>query len=807
MNLRPWLTGFAFLVGYSLFGQGSVNLSGRVIGDDYKPLTNATIYVSGFNNGVSTDETGAFILKLPKGMQEIGFSYIGFEAVKLELSLTRDTTIEVMLKTKAWLNEITIADKKVIQSISQTSEGNFEIQKQNITMLPNVMGQADPVRAIQMLPGVQSGNEGVSGIFIRGGSPDQNLIMLDGATVFNPSHLYGFLSVFNADAIGSVSVYKNSYPARFGGRLSSVINLHSAEGDTGQIKGSASIGAVISNLHLEGPFKNRKTTFTISARGCYVGLITSLVSHIQFKKAGYSGGISYYFYDLNGGITHRFNDKNTMSFTFFFNNDLYSFTNGSSYQGIDVNQVYKLTRKLNWQNAVAALNFQSKFNKSLSLTQSVTFTNYTLATDINSSNIYKEIGYEWDQINNQHTVSYVDEVSSKTELQVKPSETHTFRGGVELTVRHFQTGKGSVYDFTTNSDTSMSFFKASPINAADLSAFVEYDFHPSEKIDVDVGLRFNDYWVQHKNYTAFVPRINAVYMPIRFFGMRAAFASGYQNIHMLSSGQTSITLDYWLPCTAKIAPQQGWQLSGGLIGKLGKMFEWSFDAFYKRMSNELYFKEGSSFGTSGKDWESTVWDGGKGKCYGTEFYFAKPIGNITAQATYTLAWSTLKFRELNDGMPFPYHYDRRHNIALMLNYKINKHWEIGATWVYGSGNMYSIPVQYIDSWNSVAIVNYNKQGNPNFKPAPIELFTQYSGFNSYRLPAYHHLDLTATHRWTKKKTEQAVNLTIYNVYSRQNIFSVFLEYHMNNDGTHSYLLKQVSIFPILPSITYTVNFS
>jgi len=799
---------FSFLImGFSSRAQQSFVLKGQIVSDENEMLMAVNIFARETGTGTYSDSAGRFELQLPEGAHTLLFSFVGFESQQMTVLLKRDTAVSVTLKKSILLGEVTITEKKKEASLQQKESGEIVLHRANITALPSIMGEQDLVKAVQMLPGVQSGNEGIGGIFVRGGSPDQNLILLDGATVFNPSHLYGFISVFNSDVLSTVTLHKNAYPARYGGRLSSVLDIESKAGDTSSIKGSIGVGLISSRMHVEGPFRNKATTYNIAARGCHLGAISSPLSAMQFRSMGYEGYVRYFFYDVNGRLDHRFkNNKTLLALNYFVNNDFYKLKTGDSYNTDEVQKKAGAIKGLSWVNMASSLHVTHKINSRVQLLQSATYSRYLLKTSSESYNKESESGniYFAEESRTQHT-TVVNNISLRSEALITLGDVHTITTGIEDAMRTFQIGRSSHYFISNEGDTIDKENRPPLLLNNDISMYAEYRLKPAEWFSMNAGVRVTGY--SYKGFFKVYPqyRANVTITPMDALNFRASFSTAVQTLHMLSSTSASMAVDYWVPATEDIQPQQSWQAAGGVFGKISKQVQWGIDGFYRRMSDLAEFKEGSDFEYAGKNWERHVTGNGNGESYGAEFLISKTGNKLTAQASYTLQWSHRQFDNINKGNTYPFRYDRRHNIALAVGYKLNKKWDFSIAWVYGSGNMLTMPTQSYQTLLSMEYSNLIAQQD-GVAPDYSEVITAYSEQNSYRLPAYHHLDIGANYKWKSRKKEQVLNMSVYNVYSRQNIFSVYSDYRYDENGNGRQYLKQLSLFPILPSVTYTVFF-
>ena len=722
-----------------------------------------------------------------------------------QTSVVADTLTGKKSKPELQLKEISVTGEKPV--VVTNPDGTIALGKEAFNSLPALFGEADPIHAVEMQSGVQSGNEGARGIFIRGGSSDQTLLLLDQAPVYNASHIYGFTSVFNADAIDKVDVYKDNYPARYGGRLCSVMDINTAAGDTSKLKGSFSFSPIISHLHLEGPLgKKKRTTFSLSLRGCYVGLFSGPVSAWQFGKGGSTGNIIYYFGDVNVKLVHFFSPKTKIACSFFTSQDYYGFKQQQNDQEVDFQSQSIVHQSSYWANYAASVIVTHDINGHWQMKQTLTFSRYNIKSrdeENYSQTFYQNNGFTSQSQLNAVNKSYINDYAWRGDVTYSTSK-QTFSGGTGITGYSFLNGQTHA---TVQSDNGTLLFilTGTQINSLNAFAYVSDEYRPWKRLVINTGVNANLYSVQQKSFVYVLPRFSISYNPVAKFYIRGSASGLSQNLHLLTTESANLLNDQWVPATAFAKPEQGWNFSGGMAHKLPLNFEWSIDAFYRLMHNVIEYANGSDQTSIYKPWENQVVTGGLGRSYGTEFCLARNAGKITGSIAYTLAWSERKFAALNDGLFYPYKYDRRHNLAVQAAYHINGHFELGASFVYGSGNTISVPLLAYHSFGSVnAYYQFLAAGDPN--PTHGDLFLVYDGRNNARLPAYHHLDLSFTYRKTVKHLEHIFNLNIYNVYNNFNVFTIYASYKTNSDGSQDLIFNKVSLFPIVPSVSYTIKF-
>jgi hypothetical protein len=795
--------------GCMVHAQDSAMLHIRVLSGNFSPLSGASVFVRPEATGDFSDSSGGFAMRLPHGACEVSVSYIGYRTEKRAILLTHDTLIEVAMKADLQMREVVVVDKKQLKAADHNPDGVISLRRENFLSLPAMLGENDPIRAVMMQPGVQSGNEGSGGIYIQGGGPDQTLIVLDGATVFNPSHIYGIISVFNSDAIDRIDIYKDAYPARFGGRLGSVLDITSGDGNDYGLSGTFSLGVVTSRFHLEGPTdRSRATTFSVSMRGSFIGLLTEPISHKAFNSDGVTGGVYYYFEDANARLTHRFSDHDELTWTFFQNSDYYQYNvnNGSPHTAYTYSDNY--VQKVNWSNYVSSAKWSHRFNEKWKWASTVSFSDYifnpiqhTYKDDYYTAPVqdYKNY-FQYDEL------SFVRQYSLMSEATFMPGGIQTIRFGIQGHVQQFQTGGGNsttVTGYGPYTTTVIPLQKEIKTPVEEV-AYIQDEIRPLHNLLINAGVHAQNFTVKDKDFVSVLPRLNVAYTPVKNFTLRASLSGLMQDLHLLTPSNTSVLNDNWVPATMSAPPETGWNYSAGMIQKLPLNFEWSIDAFYRSMKGLIDYKDGADYSYQQSVWEQQIVTGGIGRAYGVETYLARSFGRITGSVAYTLAWSERRFAGLNEGAWYPYTYDRRHDLAMQVNFLASKHIELGVAWVYGSGNMTTVQIQNYNSFAGVSVYAlYAANGIPlNYT----QEITAYTTRNGYRMPSYQHLDLSFTYKKRVKKLEHRFNVSIYNLYNYFNVFGVIVLTSQAANGATNYTFKELSLFPILPSVSYTLKF-
>ncbi len=765
-------------------------------------LINANIYEKNSFQGTISNEYGFFSLSLKKQKHTIVVSFVGYDKKEFEINLVSDTSINVELSLQSELKEVNIYGNGG-SKISRTQMSMVEIPTTTLNKIPVLLGEPDVLKVIQLLPGVQSGSEGTSGIYVRGGGPDQNLFLLDGVPIYNANHLFGFFSVFNPTAVKTVKLYKGGFPARFGGRLSSVVDIRMKEGNMKELKGEFSIGLISSRFSLEGPIKKDKTSFIISGRRTYIDILAApVIKAVNKHTAGYKTTGGYFFYDLNGKINHKFSDNSRLYFSSYLGLDK-AYTKDESFY-VDDHIRFNTSNKsgLKWGNITNALRWNYVYNPKL-------FSNVTLTHSYYNFNVGEEsmIVNTKKNTKSEDVFEYnsgIRDFAGKIDFDYFPSPRHSVKFGVGNIYHTFKPGVNHIKntngeELKNKTDTT---YGNANINANEFSLYAEDNFDLSTRFKVNFGLHFSAFHVQGETYTSLEPRISMRFLGSEKWSLKASYAKMSQYIHLLTTSTISLPTDLWLPVTKKVKPQTSHQFAVGGFYKLPKGFDLSVELFYKTMSNLMEYKEGAAFTGISSGWESKI-ETGKGEAYGIEVMLEKNIGKTTGWIGYTLSKSDRTFENLNFGKTFPAKYDRRHDISVVLTHKFNNHVDIGATWVYGTGNATTLAYQKYPSANFTS-------GNGWYD----NTIEYYNGRNNYRMPSYHRLDVGVNFHKQKKRGIRTWSFGFYNAYSRQNPFYLYWGYE-SQDGYNSQgwyyqdskpALKQVSLFPVIPYFSYTFKF-
>lgn len=773
-----------------------VVISGYI--EDYlsgEKLVGANIYESANFIGVSCNNFGFYSLSLPLGSHQIVWSYVGYQPEKQLLNLSKDTTVNIKLKPSIDLKEVEIKDKRVDLQVMNSKLGSIHLPINNLRNLPSLTGEIDILKIIQLLPGIKSGNEGSTGIYVRGGSPDQNLIMLDGVPVYNVNHLFGYLSIFNSNAIQNIDVIKGGFPARFGGRLSSVIDIQSKDGNNKKVTGNIVFGYVCPQITIEGPVFSEKTSFLFSARRTYVDLIMRPITKADNEANGGSGSTGYFFYDLNAKINHRFNNNNRLFFSIYngidrFQNDeektssyFYDF-NGSAYKNYNYNE-----NSMDWGNTTASLRWNHLFNNKLFLNTTFTYTKYHFNTF--SEDLREEYQNEILTDRQRYVLSYnsgISDIGLRFDFDYNPYTNHQIKTGFSVVNHDFNPGVKSLSGSVISADTTIS-IGGNQISTFEIDYYVEDEIKINKKLSTNLGLHASHFIVESKIYSSLQPRIQLNYKLKENWALKSSFSSMTQYIHLLSNTSFGLPMDLWVPATSKIKPQQSWQAALGISHALKNNYELTIETYFKKMSDLIEYKEGASFFLEFSNWDEKVAVNGKGDSYGIELLLQKKEGKTTGWIGYTLSWSNRQFDELNFGKTYPYRFDKRHDLSIVVSHKLKKTIELSGVWVFSTGTAMTLPVGFY-------------QQSPLNEVWNGQILTEYSERNSIRMPIYHRLDLGINFIKERKKYTRIWNLSLYNTYGRKNPFFVYYD----NDYYLGSGFKQLSVLMFIPSISYQIKF-
>lgn len=790
----------ALLFGYQLGEAQTVNgtVTDKATGET---LIGATILDEISGKGTVTNAHGRYSFTIHQDSVRLRVSYVGYATQLFSLKLDKATEINIRLEPAVELQAVTIrAERPTDPKSSQLSA--IAIPVEHLKSVPVLFGEVDVLKTLQLMPGVQGGSEGMSGMYVRGGGPDENLFLLDGVPIYNVSHLGGFFSAFNADAVKNVTLYKGSFPARFGGRLSSVLDITTNNGNDKEYHGSVNIGLISAKLALEGPIVKEKTTFSISARRTYGDLmlqpVLSLMNNGEFDKLR----AGYYFYDFNGKITHKFSERSRLYASYYMGDDkVYArIRYDESYNG----DIYRETMNMNmnWGNIVGSLRWNYVINPQLFMNITGSFTRYRndIGMGLEYYGEYEDYEGAFRHEEESMEMTYksgIRDYAIRADFDYSPDPNHSIKFGGSM-IHHVFTpevlGMQLQYDYSNqmeafNMDTTLG---QSVVHANEINLFAEDDWTITDALKLNAGLALSGFAVEGTFYPSIQPRLSGRWLLSDDFSAKFGYAYMTQYLHLLSTSGINMPTDLWVPVTARIAPMNAHQVAAGLSYNLLSILDLSLEGYYKSMDNLMEYKDGASFFGSSVGWEDKVCLG-RGWAYGLEFLAQKTVGTFTGWIGYT--WSkTMRLFDrpgqvLNNGNPFPAKYDRRHDFSIVLMYKPNDRFDISATWVYSTGNTATLGMQEFEA------------------PWYMEEISYVESRNNFRMPDYHRMDIGMNFHKKKKHGVRTWNISIYNVYNRKNPYMIYEGTHYNPvSGNYEGRLMQLSIFTIMPSISYQYRF-
>ena len=771
-----------------------INISGYVKSNDSgETLIGANVVIKSLKIGCTTNNYGFFSFSLDSADYLLETSYIGYENQSISISKSSNDVIFNLKPTSYITDEVTIKAKKEDANIKNADIGKIEIDVEQVDQIPVLMGEKDILKTIQLLPGVQSGSEGSSGFYVRGGGPDQNLILLDEAVVYNASHLFGFFSVFNSDAINNMDLIKGTMPANYGGRLSSVLDINMKDGNNKKYGATGGIGLISSKLTIEGPIKKDTSSFIISGRRTYFDVLAK-----PFIDTTAFSGSSYFFYDLTTKANYQLSKKDKLFISGYFGRDVFNFN--SDDWGFKMN--------MPWGNATASLRWNHLFSSKLFMNTSLIFSDYKYELNMTQ---------DLDSLPTTETslFSGIRDWNLKNDFSYYPNPKHKIKFGSNYVFHKFNpTSFSGSYD-NLDLEQIINYY------AHEYGVYVNDEFDVNDRLLLNFGLRYSGFTqvgpferqvkdnsgqigqvstdttiIYDKGeivemYGGFEPRFSLRYLFNESSSLKFGFIQNYQYLHLTSVASSSLPTDVWLPSSDVVQPQFGRQISLGYFKNFSdNTYETSFELYYKKMKNLVEYNEGYMPGVSiGLDNIDNNLTFGDGKSYGFEIFSAKRRGNLNGWVGYTYSKTTRQFDNLNNGNWYYAKYDRPHDLSVVLNYQISDRLNLSTVFVYASGNSLTIP-------KSMYIIDGN-------------LITEWGDLNSYRMDPYHRMDVALTLKnKPQKKFSSSWTLSVYNVYNRKNPYFIYFETEGLLGGTENVEIKaqQVSLFPIIPSISWNFNF-
>ena len=727
-------------------------------------LPDAHVYDSELGLGAASNTYGFFSLTLPADSVRLIVSHLGYVPQVTEFHLTEDRRLDVALVPVHLVGDsITISAERALPIEEDVRMSTIQVPIAQIQSMPSILGEADPLRSLQLLPGVHSGSEASSGVLVRGGSGDQTLLLLDGARVYNTSHLFGFFSVFNSDALKHVELAKGGFPARYGGTLASVLEMVMKEGNAKRFAGQAAIGAVASRVMVEGPVIKDKASYIISGRRTYLDILTR-----PFMKDEIQG---FSFYDLNAKLNGQISHKDRLYVSLYHGRDGFSFRDRREW-------TYKTF--LRWGNVTSTARWNRLMSDKLFSNVTATFSDYKLRIGSDS----RENGGSYYQ---SRYVSGIREARLTADLEYIPSPGHYFRFGASGSRLGFR--PGALSSENEGGSDAGSDIPVGSFAATELALYAEDEVAIGSRLKLNAGVRLAAFSVTGRFFSFIEPRLSVRYILPGQWALKGSYARMHQYVFLLHNSGVSLPTDLWLPVTNRIPPQGGHITAIGLARSLsGSRYELSTEGYYRTMSNQVEYKNGARFLGPGDDWQDKL-ELGRGWSYGGEFFLQKRSGSTTGWAGYALTWTYRQFDNLNRGASFPYKYDRRHDVSVVLTHRLNPELELSGLWTYATGAAITVPTQVYRSWPTAVHTCADC------------LVKAYESRNNYRARSYHRLDLGFNFIRQTGRNERIISIGLYNAYNRKNPFYLYSDLDNGRE-----VLKQVSLLPIVPYVTYRRTF-
>jgi hypothetical protein len=765
---------FSFLLfPFLLFSQNTATVSGTLRdAQNGETLIGATVEAVGLNKGNVSNEYGFFSFTLPESQDSVTlrFSYIGYETTTRRIKPVGTIKLNVSLRPEsAVIEEVVIKANALEEKVKSTEMSVTAITTREAKALPALLGEVDLIKILQLKPGIVAGSEGTTGIFVRGGGADQNLIVLDEAIVYNPNHLFGFFSTFNSDAVKDLKAYKGGFPAQYGGRLSSVIDVRMKEGNNQKFSGAGGLGLISSRLTLEGPIQKDKSSFIVSGRRTYADIITRGINRANEGDPEYDPIPDYYFYDLNTKVNFTLSEKDRLYLSGYFGRDVFKFKDAS------------FDFLFDWGNTTGTARWNHVFGPKLFANTTFTFSDYRYRINNILTGFYFNLG------------SNVKDANTKVDFYYQPNNDHTVRFGANATYHNFEVArlKAGSDDGEVNFESGLNF------DGMEYGLYANDEWAVTDRLKLSYGLRLSAWQNNPSFYANLEPRVAANFALSNRWSLKGSYSRMAQYVHLLASSGLSLPTDIWYPSTEGILPEKSDQIAIGTSYLIGDNLLITWEAWYKWLRNQVDFKDGAElFGNDNLETELTI---GRGFSYSPlELEIEKKEGKLTGWIGYTLAWARRGgFPDINNGANFPPRFDTRHNLSVVALWELNKRWQITATWVYTSGYTAWLPSG-----------RFSFQDIPGGQLQP--LVPVYGDRNTYRYPAYMRADLGIIWKWWTRRMEHDLTLSVYNVLDRRNPYFIYIDFDSVEtpigDQPTRIFAEQVSLFPILPSLTWNFKF-
>lgn len=751
-------------------------------------LVNATVYNTQTLKGTATNKFGYFTLSVNQtDSTMLAFSYVGYKSLKTAVC-TQDTLLRIALEKGLEIEQVTVNASTINSNVDRATTGIIEMDAELAAKLPSLLGEPDLVRVLQLMPGVQGGKEGTGGLYVRGGSNDQNLILLDGMPIFNANHIGGFVSVFNPSSINHLKLYKAGFPSKYGGRLSSILDIQMKNGNLNERSGGYSLGTLTGSCFYEGPIRKDTSSFILSCRRTIYDLFLSAYNYLNTD--GESNG-GYSLWDINAKYNRMLNNNKRLYISFYKGRDVLYRKSTSKVPDEDYTSSSKYRNY--WGNSVASVRLNQRYNGKTyaDYVWGVSKYEYVIRNDIK----LKEPGFSGKS--KREFLSNMSQWMFAANYETVLNSTHHLSYGLNSAL-HFFNPVRNEYSKTENSRTVKdSVWGDKGVGTPELSLYFSDQINLNENIKIDAGIRLSNFWVENKLKTVPEPRFTANYKFRDNASLKFSYARMSQFIHLVSSNDQAFPSDFWFPSTTKINPELSSQWSLGTFHTIQRKqhYNLTFDLYFKQMNNLLEQKNTGIYLGETSGWEQQIETGGAGRAYGAEILLEKTTGKTTGWLAYTLSKNERQFSSLNKGEWYPFRYDRRHELTLVFNHQFNKKLSFHATWLFTSGEALNLP-------SYKYLLNVQQFGGWDFVTDTYAEANDFNGKNGFRTPAYHRLDFSFNLTKELAYGRETWSAGLYNAYNSTNAFYYY--FAKNSDGNIK--LHALTLFPIMPSISYSYRF-
>ena len=785
--LKPYNIEFKYFGGNSIIlkplkirSNRSYTISGYVFDkNNGEKLIGATVFCRYNKRGTATNDYGFFTLTLPEDSLHLEIRYVGYKNYK-EQTINKANSFKIIsLEPRVDLKEIEIRDEGI--SKSEQKPNGFYFNLRGIKDIPSFMGETDILRAMQMVPGVQGAVESVGGINVRGGGTDQNLVLVDGVPVYNIVHVFGLFSIINPGAVNSIEIIKGGFSAKYNGRLSSILDIKLKDGNNQKISGKVNIGMLLSSATIEGPLLKNKSSFLVSFRRTYFDAFYQPIQYFSNRKNvnDYSGW--YYFYDVNAKVNFKIGNRDKISVNYFSGVDRGRITEKQTFSDtVKFNHV----KNLKWSTMISSARWDHILTDKVFMVTTIGITEY-------STRFEDELNWET-TIKPKVNLSSIDYTQTsgnrdlfiKSIFEINKIENHQIKTGADLIYHHYNTGtlNYKAKDANADQDTSIG---DKQIYSDEEVVYLEDNWKPTRRLNLNFGLSFNSINVKKTRYHLLQPRISGNYAFTNNFYINTSFTRMQQNLQILPNNSIGLPIDIWIPVTDYLKPQISDQFTFGIGYYFKNKYKLSVESYYKSMKNLVELKEGAFFVFGGYDWDKSFYTG-KGLARGIEVMLEKQTGKVKGWVGYSLSKSDRQFQSINNGHAFPFKYDRRHQISVLLKFPTTKkHWNFSVSWLFSSGSPVTVPT-------SVYTIN-NKT------------YYEFTQRNNIRMSNYHRMDLAFTKTIVFNKNTRVWNIGAYNLYSHVNPLFISTSFLVSNTSS-KLKFYEVGLLPLIPFISYEISF-